>query len=275
MKRLMLLMILCLAQGALAMEDVSLQLTRAAGSGDLARVQELLNHADVNGKDRYGITPLVKASSNGQSAIVKLLLEQGADPNLAVQLDFTPLMAASSNGNQDVVKFLLESNADLTARGGGNLESPLMWAAKAGHIHLLKLLLAAISNEDKQIIRNYFEGLLAIQRMRFESSRSGWRVEQSKEPLPAMRIDELKKVRQLITQQVLNEYINKYISRAILLMNQKNCKDRTASQLAAINKYHAIAILLDPNNQESREEIRQWIEANVRRALFAKPEGKE
>ena len=58
------------------------------------------------------VTPLHSAASGGHSAIVKLLLEHGADPNAAQDGGFTPLHSAAQNDDRESVEALLEAGAD-------------------------------------------------------------------------------------------------------------------------------------------------------------------
>ncbi|KAG9003776.1 hypothetical protein FRB94_002881 [Tulasnella sp. JGI-2019a] len=58
-------------------------LWKAAGEGDIIKVQELLKDAtnvDIELKDHTGVTPLIQAVRNGHVDIVKDLLAHGADP---------------------------------------------------------------------------------------------------------------------------------------------------------------------------------------------------
>jgi ankyrin repeat protein len=52
-------------------------------------------------------------------AVVKALLEKGADPNGATNSGITPLMHAAADGNNEVVQLLLERGADVNARSNG------------------------------------------------------------------------------------------------------------------------------------------------------------
>jgi ankyrin repeat protein len=71
------LSILCSASFA---EDQSEELIEAACKGDLRQVQELLDKgADINAKDRHGMTALMWVSYNDNAEIVRVLLAKGAD----------------------------------------------------------------------------------------------------------------------------------------------------------------------------------------------------
>jgi uncharacterized protein len=58
------------------------------------------------------VTPLHSAAAGSHAAIVKLLLEAGADPNAAQDGGFTPLHSAAQNDDRDSVEALLEAGAD-------------------------------------------------------------------------------------------------------------------------------------------------------------------
>ena len=83
-------------------------------------------------------TALMIACSNGNTQLVKLLLDKKADPNIQNELQFTALMYAVMNSK--IVSLLLAENADvnaLTIRG----ESALFWACRFGNIKVIKILL--------------------------------------------------------------------------------------------------------------------------------------
>jgi ankyrin repeat protein len=55
------------------------------------------------------------AAMNGQEAVVKLLLERGADIDSDGKYSQTPLSLAARNGHEVVVKLLLERGADVNS----------------------------------------------------------------------------------------------------------------------------------------------------------------
>lgn len=66
------------------------------------------------------ITPIVQASFQGCMENVRLLIENGADPNLAQKNGETALMDAVNTGNFELTEYLLENGADpnLQTRAG-------------------------------------------------------------------------------------------------------------------------------------------------------------
>ncbi|CAI8053948.1 Kinase D-interacting substrate of 220 kDa [Geodia barretti] len=57
-------------------------------------------------------TPLMEASRGGNFEIARLLLDNGANPNLANSENWTPLMAAANNGHLGTADTLLGRKAD-------------------------------------------------------------------------------------------------------------------------------------------------------------------
>ena len=83
------------------------ELCTASRYGNITEVQRLFQFtlADVN--CFWGMsTPLTAAASSGHKEVVLLLLDRGADPNVATKAGLTPLKQAVRNGYRDVVKLL-------------------------------------------------------------------------------------------------------------------------------------------------------------------------
>ena len=69
----------------------------------------------MNAANDLGATPLWAASLNGSAAMVRRLLQAGADPNLALLAGETPLMVAARSGDAAVVEQLLAKGAKVNA----------------------------------------------------------------------------------------------------------------------------------------------------------------
>jgi ankyrin repeat protein len=88
----------------------------AASLGDLALVKSLVNHgADVNARGGKFESPLGAAAYHCHSGIVEYLLQQGADPNLPSREFGSVLQIAALAGSVKVVKLLIDAGADVNA----------------------------------------------------------------------------------------------------------------------------------------------------------------
>uniref|UniRef100_A0A8C0HH17 Ankyrin repeat domain-containing protein 7 n=1 Tax=Buteo japonicus TaxID=224669 RepID=A0A8C0HH17_9AVES len=140
------------------------------------------NKCKLNLFDNDNRSPLMKAVQCQQEKCVAVLLQHGADPNLAdadgntalhlavispnisvagLLLDHnanidaqnkgcTPLILAVSEHHEEVVEFLLKKGADVHARDQCE-RTPLMTAASGGELNLIKVLLqygADVSHKD-------------------------------------------------------------------------------------------------------------------------------
>ncbi|MFM7557770.1 MAG: ankyrin repeat domain-containing protein, partial [Alphaproteobacteria bacterium] len=65
----------------------------------------------VNQKNKGGATALHIASREGNLDIVKILIDSGANPNIADNEGYTPLMRASLSASAEVVEYLLKNGA--------------------------------------------------------------------------------------------------------------------------------------------------------------------
>jgi ankyrin repeat protein len=113
------------------------------GKYKIAVVKLLLNAgAEVNIAGTSGYTPLRLASGRGYREVVELLLSAGAD------VKDTSLHVASRNGHKEVVEQLLNAGADVNAKTRGTLYTSLHTASRKGHKKVVELLLSAGADLD-------------------------------------------------------------------------------------------------------------------------------
>lgn len=117
------------------------ELLTAASESDLKRVQSLLSAGiGPNVSDDEGWTSLMWAAQLNHTEIAAALLHAGANPNL-VELTYeeTALTIALFNDSIDVVKLLLENNADPNLQDSSGW-TPLMTAASRGDAEGVQVL---------------------------------------------------------------------------------------------------------------------------------------
>lgn len=88
-------------------------------------------------RTRNGDTALMLAAFKGNRPAVEALLAKGAEIN---QTGWTALHYAATSGNNDIVQLLLDHFAYIDAESP-NKTTPIMMAARSGHILTVKLLL--------------------------------------------------------------------------------------------------------------------------------------
>jgi ankyrin repeat protein len=108
-----------------------------------AKVRLLVAHgANVNARTRQGRTPLmIAAVCDGCSAIVKLLLEKGADPNAKDTGGAAALELAASAGDPESVRMLLDAGANARNANAGGM-TPLLGAVFSCDLKSVRMLLA-------------------------------------------------------------------------------------------------------------------------------------
>ena len=96
-------------------EFLNKKLRTAANLGDVALVKHLLDQgAEACSCDARSRTSLHFAACKGEISIAQLLLENGADPNLQDVLGNTPLHLAACTNNTSMVTLLLKYGTDVT-----------------------------------------------------------------------------------------------------------------------------------------------------------------
>lgn len=105
-------------------------------------VQFLTGSDSPDPEDSYGRTPLSWAAESGREAVVKLLLDKGAELETKSNTGWTPLSWAAWSGHEAVVKLLLDTGmVDVNAKDEDS-STPLSWAACNGHEAVIGLLLS-------------------------------------------------------------------------------------------------------------------------------------
>ncbi|KFZ56284.1 Ankyrin repeat, SAM and basic leucine zipper domain-containing protein 1, partial [Antrostomus carolinensis] len=147
--------------------DKNEALKKALFRGDVSLVEELLNSGiSIESSFQFGWTPLMCAASVADFAVVRLLLDRGA--NACFEIDkYTVLMAActahaSEENILKTVELLLSRNADpnLTCR---RQMTPLMYAARKGYPQVVALLVAHGSHINAQDENGYSALIWAAQ----------------------------------------------------------------------------------------------------------------
>ena len=106
--------------------------------------------AKANVTNRWGVTPLALAVTNGNGPITKALLKAGADPRHPVPQTGTPLLTAARSGNPDVIKALLAAGVKANEAEETSGQTALMWAASEDHLAAVQALIAAGADVHKQ-----------------------------------------------------------------------------------------------------------------------------
>ena len=135
--------------------------------------------ADINGKDKYGITALHIAVRSQNLECVRLLLDAGADPNIGDHDQCTPIIwAVYFYQTTEIIQLLLEYGADPNIQNIDE-KTAFHFASKQYYLAVIQKLInyiycsiknnngataldLALTEEIKQFIINYETSLLEI-----------------------------------------------------------------------------------------------------------------
>ena len=108
--------------------------------------------AAINSPSRNGLNaaPIQSAAAAGHAKIVRMLLENRADPNVREQGGYTPLHAAAQNGDEAMIHTLLYGGADLNVKSNDG-KTPIDLATEAGHAKAVVLLKEGITKRLKSL----------------------------------------------------------------------------------------------------------------------------
>jgi len=119
------------AESRIAISTSTTPLILASTNGMTAIVKALLKrNVAVDKTDGNGWTALKHASSMGHDEVVTLLLKAGASPNIADHEGWTALINAAGKGHVETCKALLKAGADVNATGARG-RTPLLQAIGA------------------------------------------------------------------------------------------------------------------------------------------------
>lgn len=123
------------------MEQLNMALISAAREGDAAMVKDLLAQgASVHASDERGVTALIAAAYQNQLGVAKLLIEAGADVNVQDDTQQSAYLIPTADGYPELLKLTLEAGGDVHSLDSYN-GTGLIRAADRGHVEIIKELL--------------------------------------------------------------------------------------------------------------------------------------
>ena len=146
---LMMAVVFSFSMAAYALDgDQQVEFSNALSDGNVKVVQKYLDSGvDVNDK-YFAWSALQIAANKNQLAVVKLLVDKGADVNYKHPiLKMTSLQLAAYDGFEDVVKYLISKGADVNVKMRGNVS--IVRALKdKGDTKMVDVLVAAGAKDD-------------------------------------------------------------------------------------------------------------------------------
>jgi ankyrin repeat protein len=116
-------------------------LHNAVGNPDILKMLATKSRR-IDARNKEGDTPLYLAAERGLLESALILLEYGADPNIANKDGIVPLFLAARGGHLELVRGLLKNQAAVNFQGGQQHIAPLHWAAHKEREDVALLLIA-------------------------------------------------------------------------------------------------------------------------------------
>lgn len=122
-------------------------LHQASSDGDVAHVRALIDAGEpLDAQGDNGETPLTLALVGGHPDVAALLIERGADVTARNRGGFTPLHAAAYAGIAEIAALLIGQGADVNDQKNKAGVSPLSIASEQGHADVAQVLIEHSAN---------------------------------------------------------------------------------------------------------------------------------
>jgi len=130
-------------------DDEQMEFSTAVSDGNVAVVKKYLDAGEFKpNMIIFGWTPFLSAAVKNQLAVVKLMVERGADLNYKHPLTkMTAVGYASYDGNVELLEYLLQKGADPNIKAKGGV-SMLRLAKDAGQEKSVVILLKYGAKDD-------------------------------------------------------------------------------------------------------------------------------
>ena len=136
---------------------------------DSTALKTLINDSNVDLFDTVGVNLLTRAVMTADYNIVKILLDNGANPNLInkTKTGSTPLMMASGYKSLKIAKLLLKKGADVNIPDN-NGDPAIHWSAYYGNLTFTKLMLENGAKTDSKSIHS--DGVMQVALKEYKDS---------------------------------------------------------------------------------------------------------
>jgi ankyrin repeat protein len=162
-KQVRLLFILFLVSSQVTACATMSPLSKAARDGNMNKINDLISSGgNINERDPiWGWSSLQYAVYYNQTEAVRLLIEKGANLNIADENGRTPLLLAVEYNYKDIIHILLDKGADMNIRDKEGY-SPLIRAVYYGYFDIAKIFIERGADVNIADAQGYTPLVLAI-----------------------------------------------------------------------------------------------------------------